>query len=118
MKYLLTCFVVSVLLSCSSNEKRKLVDNNPDSTTQFFPIASFFNQQIREVDSLKLPTVKYMDANNRKDTVAISLEEFKAIANEFLASDITTPALKNEYKESSFADQSIPSVTLNYTTSN
>src|SRR4051794_31276283 len=109
MKYLLTCFVLVTVLACSNEEKSKLADNKIDSTTQFFPISSFFNQQIHEVDSLKLPTVKYVVGNNRKDTVAISLEEFKAIANEFLTSDITTPALKQQYKETSFADQSIPS---------
>src|SRR6188768_2423731 len=68
------------------------------------------------VDSLKLPVLKITSANDHQDTVLLSIDEFRELAREFLQPDFSDPSNKKKYKESSFADQSIPSVTLTYST--
>lgn len=107
--------VVLCCIACSDSEKAAAPEAK---AIVVFPIGLFFNQQIKEIDSLKLPTVKYTINGSRKDTAAITMEEFKHLAQEFLEADISQLPLKDQYKETSFADQSIPSVTLNYVTDN
>ena len=109
------------MMSCiACNEPASEVKAPPgkEAAAEIFPVSFFFRQQIKEVDSLGLPTVKYSITGNRKDTVAISIEEFKALAREFIESDISKPPLRDQYKETNFADQSIPSITLTYATAN
>ena len=118
MKYFCTCLTMILLTACSGKDATNEKEKNNDGPDQIYPVSLFFQEQIHEVDSLKLPTVKYSVTNLRKDTAAISMEEFKALAKEFVDSDITQPAIRKHYKETSFADQSIPSITLNYSTDN
>lgn len=66
------------------------------------------------IDSLQLPVIKFITKNGRTDTTGASLAELKNTAQDLLTPDITQPPLSNKYTESSFADQSIPSITLTY----
>jgi hypothetical protein len=124
MKLLLTSCLLLTFLSCKdkvaspAEEPAPAEKAAPAEQSNIFPVYSFFTEQIRDVDSLRLPTVKYSSTGAMKDTAAISLEEFKQLANEFLESDISNPSLRQDYKETSFADQSIPSVTFTYSATN
>src|SRR3989337_1271710 len=81
-----------------------------------FPVTAFIAGQVHEVDSLQLPVLKYVTRNNQTDSVLISVEEFRSLAKDFMEPDVTAPSLRKFYKESSFADQSIPSITFTYST--
>lgn len=70
------------------------------------------------VDSLQLPVMKFVTINNKTDSGLISWDEFKVLAADFLQPDISDPSISGLYKENSFADQSIPSVTLTYAAQN
>jgi hypothetical protein len=118
MKYLLTSCLILVAFSCKNKSDAVTAEQAPAAQPNIFPVQSFFRDQIREVDSLKLPTVKYSSSGVAKDTSAISLEEFKQLANEFLELDLSKPELSKHYREANFADQSIPSVTFTYSTTN
>jgi hypothetical protein len=118
MKQLFTSCVLLAVLSCKDKADPSKKAEAPAEQANVFPVYSFFTEQIREVDSMKLPTVKYSSKGAVKDTVSISLEEFKQLANEFLESDISKPSVSENYKETNFADQSIPSVTFTYSTTN
>lgn len=102
-------------MSCSDQEKRHV--GQDEQKPDIFPVNSFLAEQIHFVDSLQLPVFKYTTINEIKDSILISIQEFKILANEFMLPDITHPSLSRFYKETSFADQSIPNVTLTYSTS-
>jgi hypothetical protein len=113
-KIIFPAFLI-VLIACDSTNEKDAKERK-SKQEEVFPVAYFFQEQIRMVDSLKLPTVKIIVSGGQTLTEAISMEEFKFLALEFINSDISGPSLKNAYEESSFADQSIPSVTITYST--
>lgn len=82
----------------------------------FFPVADFIGGQIKMIDSLQLPLSKSVTINNKTKLEAVTDQEFKSLALNFSQPDINAPGLKIKYKETSIADQSIPSVTLTYST--
>lgn len=108
----------AIILMCSLAACRDHSENRKkqEETNNIFPITPFLAGQIHEVDSLKLPLTKYTTVNDRTDSVTMSTDEFKLLANEFMHPDINDAANKKYYKETSFADQSIPSITITYST--
>jgi len=114
MKKLMLINLSCCFISCTNNIKPALL---PDKH-ELFPVNSFLKGQVHVVDSLKLPVHKYSTVDNRTDSVLISREEFDSLANEFIEPDINNPTIKKFYKETSFADQSIPAVTFTYSTLN
>src|SRR5687767_13373992 len=110
MKNLLLLGLFFATVSCN-NEKDKVNADNPNhKQDEVFPLGMFFSEQVHLVDSLRLPTVKQITIKDKTTTESISLEEFRSIAQEFINSDISNPSISKFYKETSFADQSIPSV--------
>jgi len=87
-----------------------------DSSHSFFPVADFIGGQVKMVDSLQPPISKYITVNHKTTPLPATDAEFKALAAAFRQPDINDPALKKSYKESSYADQSIPSIVFSYTT--
>ncbi len=107
------------LFACTNNVKP--TDTDPAILSQdheFFPVNAFLKGEVNEVDSFKFPVRKYNTVNSQTDSVLISPEEFHLLASEFTKYDINNPSIKKFYKETSFADQSIPNVTFNYSTRN
>ena len=116
MKKLFTIGLICFLTACKDRSVAKDERADGIKKTDVFPITSFLAGQIHEVDSLAQPIVKYTTNDGVTDSATISKEEFKRLANEFMKPDITEPANKKLYKETSFADQSVPSVTITYST--
>lgn len=113
MKKLILIIISCWCIACSENIKPAITPE----VHEFFPVKLFLQGQVHEIDSLKLPTRKYTSINKKSDSILISINEFDSIAKEFFYPDINDIAIKKFYKETSFADQSIPSVTFNYVTS-
>lgn len=107
---------ICCLTACKHNFKAQEEKDDKTKTQDFFPIIPFLAGQVHEIDSLKLHVVKYIVVNNRTDSSLITKEEFKTLAGEFMNPDITADSNRKFYKETSFADQSIPSVTITYST--
>lgn len=116
MNKLLILTISCGLLACNNHSNKFDGDDETRKKYEFFPVTSFLAGQMHEIKSLKLPLRKYTKENNKSDSALIYYEEFRILAKEFMEPDITDPSLKKFYKESSFADQSIPSVTLTYST--
>jgi len=136
MKYFLAALLLSsALFSCKNHP----VNNEPpagdsaaartagdssspatDTAAQaFFPVSDFIGGQVKMVDSLQLPLSKSVTVKGKTVLAPpIADAEFKLLAAAFRQPDISDPALKKFYKESSFADQSIPSIVISYTTTN
>lgn len=104
--------VVLALISACNDKNQKAAE----ATAAYFPIKPFLLQQLKAIDSLQLPTTRYFHGYNHSDTSAIGIAESKTLAAPFLQEDITLPPLKERYTETSFADQSIPSITFTYQT--
>jgi hypothetical protein len=115
MKHLMLLAGVLSAMACNNNRPNtKQVEPAGD----FFPIAAFLNEQIKKIDSLQLPIASYYKEPAQADTLPMDIATFKKLSQEFIEADISNPAVKKWYKESSFADQSIPSVNLTYLATN
>jgi hypothetical protein len=67
---------------------------------------------------LKLPISKSVTINGKTRLSVATDNELRDLAQHFRQPDISDPSLKNFYTETSIADQSVPSVTFIYTTTN
>lgn len=112
---IVTGIVTLILFSCGSPENAAQEEASK-AEAAYFPVNDYISSQIKKVDSLQLPVTRYYSGSDSKDTVALSLEDFRAQATPFLQEDISLEPLKSKYQESSFADQSIPSITFTYHT--
>lgn len=108
----------SFLLACGNNpQKSANTEGSPaEAEGSYFPVTGFIHSQLTAIDSLQLPVTKYEAAGDKKDTVALSTADCRLLAAPFLEYDITAPPLKEKFRETSFADQSIPSITFTYHT--
>ena len=84
----------------------------------FFPVKQFIQGQLRTIDSMHMPLIMITVSGNRMDTVAITTASLHQLAADFLSPDINDSALHRYYTENSFADQTIASATLTYSTRN
>jgi len=115
MKNYLAIALAFSLFACNNNSSDKKTES--EGEVSFFPTASFFAGQVKMVDSLQLPVLKFVTAaNGHTDTSQITTREMGLMATDFLQTDLTGPEFRKLYKEQSFADQSISSVTLTYST--
>src|SRR6266849_3551438 len=84
--------------------------SKPDTTAgPFFPVADYIGGQLKFVDSLQLPITKSTTVNGKTALASLPDAEFRRLAANFQHPDIGDPSLKKFYKESSLADESIPS---------
>ncbi|MBS1566869.1 MAG: hypothetical protein JST39_20985 [Bacteroidetes bacterium] len=135
MKHLIPFFLIGIILSACNHspqtangggdsaqavrpaDSSQAADGDAADTSHlFFPIADFIGGQLHRVDSLQLPLTKTVTIKGKPVLSALADAEFKQLAKAFRQPDINDPALKKFYKESNFADQSIPSIVFSYTT--
>jgi hypothetical protein len=123
MKYVVFALLIIVpVLGCTSHSSQKKTGETvpADSLVKpesFFPVADYIGGQIKMIDSMQLPLTKATTVNKKTKMEPISDQEFRLLARNFQEPDINDTAIKKFYKESSIADQSVPSVTLVYAAS-
>lgn len=119
MKCILVLIVsISVLLcACGSggSEEKKIVLAD---TAKFYPLSSFFKEQIAFVDLRSFDIYKLTTVDGKKDSAALTKDEFIKWADIFVERSFANPALKAGYKETVFEDLSTGSYTINYTPHN
>jgi len=119
-KYFIAFIAIMSVFSCKNKLQEpgtSTVEKTDSSIAAgFFPVTDFIGGELKLVDSLKPPITKEITVNDKKTLSGATDEEFKSYAQAFLHPDINDPAIKSFYKESSIADQSIPSVTFLFTT--
>jgi hypothetical protein len=71
--------------------------------------------EINYVDSLPVGIMKYTTTEKRVDSGYIKPPEFRALAYEFLSSDLEEEQFKKNFDEVSFFDQGTRYATFNYT---
>lgn len=115
--YLLVIMGFTTVISCKSTPAKTV--NAPNDTLHFFSVKDFFLNEVKDVQIT--PYFIYQittKANGSKDSTAFKKEAFASFAQPFIACDIANSAVKNQYKESAFKDNSTKSITLNYSTLN
>jgi hypothetical protein len=109
MKYWLLLALPVLCLSCKEKEKES-------DETGTFPVLSFIQSQVRDVDTSLYTINKIVTFNNRSDTTPIHRDQFRNEAAPFLnLPDLTAKKWRNEYTESKIYDESLKKVVLFYT---
>ncbi len=111
-KAALLFFIVAFCTACKQKKKPESdVDN-----TQFFPVVSYLQSQVKDVDTSLYFITKIETANNRSDTLVISREDFRKYAKDFLElPDITDKKWKGDYTEITQYDSSMGRALFFYT---
>ncbi|MEP7279615.1 MAG: hypothetical protein ABI813_13275 [Bacteroidota bacterium] len=123
MKYSVFTLLASCLLftACKDNVSEQATPAGAKGSippqVEFFPVPDYIGGELKMIDSLQLPLSKSVTVNNTTRSAIATDSELRYWARNFQEPDISDPALKNSYTETSIADQSAPSVTLIYTTS-
>lgn len=104
-------FLIFILIIACNNKKKEIKD-----TSSYFPVRSFLQNQVSELDSSLFRFIKIETKNGIADTNDISREEATRYAGEFLAiPDITNPELGSDYTEMSNYDSAMGRVIMSYT---
>ena len=106
--------ISSLYLSCTQNNNRSKDETLKNDTTTFFQVGNFINSQIEEVSRTPYYIYKIDITNGKKDSAKINTEIFKKISFQFLKPDISDPAIKRNYTENIFHDQTTQSFTISY----
>lgn len=109
-KLLFGVLTLSVFGSCKNTPDTPLPE-----VTNYFPVADYIRSQLHTIDSLQLPVTIYRSSPEGADTALLSTKECTELAAPFQQPDLRDPIIAAQFKEESFADQSIPSITFNYT---
>ena len=106
---LYTCFT---LMSCHA--KKQQAAPAADSTV-YYPINNFIRQQIKQVDTTPYYVYRVLVMNGKKDSTTINRAVFDSLTKQFMLPELEEGALKKNFKESVYEDQSTNSITLTYT---
>lgn len=110
-------FGVSLFLSCGSKNNTPVQTYNNDSIT-FYPVHEFISAEIRRIDNAPYFIYRTHIADNKTDSLPITIKQFDSLAAIFLKYDISDKNVKKYYKESAFNDESTHSITFSYSTTN
>jgi hypothetical protein len=111
MKIFVQVLLASLLLMACKPKVRQEIPVAPETPFHFMPFTDYFESELRMIDSLQIPTVLVETKNGQSDTLPASMADTRILATPFL----NLKPLDDAYRETSFADQTIASVTLTYT---
>lgn len=106
-------FILTALISSACNSGNETPEFEQTNKT-FFPVHSFIKSELAEIDSLPIAVFRYVSREGKTDTSIIEKNLFRSQTEEFIQPDITTPELKDLYRETVFQDNSINAITLSY----
>ena len=103
---------------CHSKQNGTLPVKRSD-TIKFFPVNDIIQEDIGDVEKTAYYIYRVTSGNHiKRDSAAITVREFRTIANSFLDKTINTPELRQQYQESVFHDLTLNSITITYSTEN
>jgi hypothetical protein len=113
--YLLFVVFTAVLFSdCKPKEKPKENAVTDEKKKEFLPVIEFLTGEIKHVDTVPYTLVKYTTINDHTDSAIINRPEFRNITNEFLEINIRDDKYKDQYEETSFADNTTGTASFTY----
>jgi len=122
MKHIVPAISILLLFAACNNQPAAISETNApkkDSVVadkDFFPVPDYIGGQLKIIDSLKLPISKTVIINGKSKLSQATDEELRGIAQQFREPNINDPSLKKHYTQTNIADESAPSVTLMFAT--
>jgi hypothetical protein len=104
--------------ACSNNTENTINQTAASDTTSFYPIAAYFNSQLKHFDSLGARYSIVTTEGTKKDSAIVNFEAIKSLVQSYIESDISDSAQKINFKESVFRDAETASFNINYTAIN
>ena len=118
MKLLSFSIIILFFTSCTSSESKKIfsLENNISAQKRdsFFPVTTFLKGQILQFDSLPLTPLHTTTINGKTDSIWIKREQLGTLLGSFLSPTINENNLVEYFKETSFNDLTLNSITLTY----
>lgn len=115
MKELTVILMSYLLLACGEKvQTQNQLQPSPDST-QFYPTASFFENQMAIIPTMKKDMLVFHTKDEKKDSALLTVAAFNELIQEFISKDITDDATKKHYRETVFQDAATASYTMSYT---
>jgi hypothetical protein len=121
-KYLILFSCCLFFFSCSQNKNNSAAGNTGDTATasvktkdtSFFPVTSFLQKEIQDLDSLPVTILEVTTVNNKQDSAWLPAAKVKPKLQPFLSDVIDKNNLSAYFKETNFNDQSTEAITLMY----
>ena len=107
MKFILIVITGMCLLTSCKNTNNKTVEvENTDTTSgSFMPVPDFLKEDLRKVDSFSGGIVLKTLRDDKKDSVFISMDDFKERSKAFLLEDLDSATFNREFTETSIMDE-------------
>jgi len=80
----------------------------------FFPVTSFLKGQMIVLDSLPVTPLHTITVNNMTDSIWIKKTDLNSLLGDFLTPEIKENNLTDYFKETSFNDQTLNTITFTY----
>ena len=111
MNKCLFCGFFLVLLAAACKNKVK----DTGDASGYFPVVSYLQSQVRQVDTALFSIIKITKKAGRQDTTYIRREDFKSAAQDFLSlPDIAGNDLKDDYTETKLYDEDLKKFVFTY----
>jgi hypothetical protein len=117
MKHFTVLLFVTFLAIACKNGQQPGAENVPKTdtvSTQYYPVADFFQSEIRNIDTTVLAILSCRTIRQRTDTAFLTANEFNRAATAFLTPELNPDSLEKNYTENSFADKTTGYVTFIY----
>ena len=109
------------VLVCSCNGPGQQQPTSQDTTTAkadtpktYIPVTDYIRGEIKKLDSLPVGILKRSTVGSKTDSGYIKLEQFRQLAQQFLAPELERGRFERSFAESSFYDQSTELLTFTY----
>ncbi|MEO5892687.1 MAG: hypothetical protein ABIQ31_20735 [Ferruginibacter sp.] len=117
-KYYIIVSLLIILHSCSNNDNQPVANTDVEivekKTDSFFPVTSFIKGQIITLDSLPVTPLQITVIKNKVDSAWIPKENLKPLLLPFLTPVISESNFTKYFKEISFNDQTLNTITFTY----
>lgn len=101
-------FLIPALLSCKNNNESEKED--------FFPVLSYLQSQVAQVDTSLYRIIKITKTDSTSDTTFVPRGEFRKLAADFTSiPDINNEDLRDDYTETKLYDDVLKRVLFSYT---
>ena len=103
-----------LFFSCGDKQTKQAADTT-DNSSVYYPVNSYIRQQIKDVDTTPYFLYRLATVDNKKDSAIINRATFDTEMKMFLLPQLEEKALRKDFTEAAFDDESTGSITLTYT---
>lgn len=122
MRYQILITIAIVLYACEGTpvktEAGSVLTDSARVSSPHYPIPSFIAEEINYAEDNPSGIIQYRTIDGQTDSGYVDLRRLKEVATRFAGYDLNAPAIAGHLKETSFRDETIGMVTLNYTSNN